>query len=319
MLGHQVGCRLAGRKIDSLPLAIEDLRLVGLRVDPQFVVVGRFLGGDLRDDLHRLAGREHAVHPGGRDPDPLLAATHPQAVELRAVEELAEDQWDLLAHDPRSVVLHPHPEARGRVAHRLDADPDLGEDARLLAGVERVVDRFLDAREERLAGRIKTEQVAVLREELAHRNVALAGREGLGCGPALRRGGGRSVDRRGARCRRLSAGQILPDGRGLDGGFLHRCDGGGGGGSGGGLLGPCLGENGCDRGGKRGFCPVSDREPGDRHVGGWAEYSGFAGGSSPAAATLRGPGTLPAGKRRHRCRATTDSSIRHQPKPPMGR
>jgi hypothetical protein len=68
-------------------------------------------------------------------------------------------------------------------------DPDLGEDARFLAGIERVVDRFLDAREERLAGRIEPEQMAVLREELADRDVALAGGKGLGRVAALRRRG----------------------------------------------------------------------------------------------------------------------------------
>ena len=315
MLGHQVGCRLAGRKIDSFPLAVEDLRLVGFRVDPQLVVVGRLLEGGLRDDLHRLAGREHAVHPGGRDPDPLLAAAHPQAVELRAVEELAEDQRDLLAHDPRAVVLHPHAEARGGVAHRLNVDPDLGKDARFLAGIERVVDRFLDAREERLAGRIEPEQMAVLREELAHRDVALAGGKGLGRGAALRRRGRGRVER----CRWLRSGMILQGRRGLDSGFLHRRDGSGCGGSGGELLGHGLVKTWESVGETGSKALLSRREEGDRRLGRWAEYSGFAGGSSPATATLRGPGTLPAGKRRHRCCATTDASIRHQPKPPVGR
>jgi hypothetical protein len=75
--------------------------------------------------------------------------------------------------------------------------PDLREDARLLAGIERVVDRLLHAREQRLAGRVEPEEVAVLGKELADRDVALAGGEALGGGPALRgslgRGGGLAV------------------------------------------------------------------------------------------------------------------------------
>ena len=72
----------------------------------------------MRDDLHRLAGREHAVHAGGADADALLAAAHPQAVELRAVEQLAEDQRNLLLDDARAVVLHADLEAIG--AGRFD-------------------------------------------------------------------------------------------------------------------------------------------------------------------------------------------------------
>jgi hypothetical protein len=130
--------------------------------------VGGVLGIDLGDDLHRLAGGEHAVHAGGRDADALLAAAHPQPVKLRPIEQLAEDQRDLLADDAGAVVLHAHPVAGAALAHLLDVHPDLGKDARLLAGVEGVVHRFFHAREQRLAGRVEPEQVAVLGEELAH-------------------------------------------------------------------------------------------------------------------------------------------------------
>ena len=49
--------------------------------------------------------------PGRRDADALLAALLLQAVELRAVEQLAEDLGDLLAHDAGAVVLHRDAEA----------------------------------------------------------------------------------------------------------------------------------------------------------------------------------------------------------------
>ena len=167
VLLHQFRATLAGGDVDALSLAVEDLGLIGFGVDPQFGIVGGMLGVDLGDDLHRLARGEHAVHAGGRDADPLLAAAHPQPVELRPVEQFAEDQRDLLADDTRPVVLHAHPIPRTALPHRFDPHPDLGQDARLLTGVERVVDRLFDAGEQRLTRRIETEQMAVFGKELA--------------------------------------------------------------------------------------------------------------------------------------------------------
>ena len=90
-----------------------------------------------------------------------------QPVELRAVEQLPEDLRDLLLHDAGTVVLDDHAEAVLFVLDRLDLDVDVGQDAGLLAGVERVVDGLLHGREQRLARVVEAEQVAVLREELA--------------------------------------------------------------------------------------------------------------------------------------------------------
>ena len=47
VLRHQLGAALARGDVDAFPLAVQDLRLVGLRVDPQFGIVGRMLGIDL--------------------------------------------------------------------------------------------------------------------------------------------------------------------------------------------------------------------------------------------------------------------------------
>ena len=97
--------RFAGRNVVAFAAAVEDLGQVSLGVDLDFVVMRRLARGNLGDDLYRLARGEHAVHASGADADALLAAAHAQAVELRAVEQLAEDQGDLFLEDAGAVVL----------------------------------------------------------------------------------------------------------------------------------------------------------------------------------------------------------------------
>ena len=187
----------------SIFLLLEDPRLVLLGVDLHFEIVRRRARAGARDDLHRLAGGQLRVHAGGRDADALLAAAHAQPVKLRAVEQLREDPRDLLAHDAGAVVDHGDAEAvrlarRRRVAAvgcDFDLDDDLGQNARLLAGVERIVDGFLDAGEERLARIVEAQQMAVLGEELRDRDLALA-RAHLGCRYGRLRRGSLGVDRR---------------------------------------------------------------------------------------------------------------------------
>ena len=163
---------------------------------------------DLRHDLDRLAGGQQAVHAGGADADALLAAAHPQAVELRAVEQLAEDQRDLLLEDAGAVVLHADLEAV--LAGALDVDPDFGQDAGLFAGVQGVVDRLLDGGQQGLAGVVEAQQVAVLGEELADGDVALAGGHRLGGGAAPRPRRGRAVA--AGRVARAGAAAVGTDG-----------------------------------------------------------------------------------------------------------
>src|SRR6185369_2815482 len=111
-----------------------ELELVRLRLLP-----------GARDDADGLAGRQQAVHARRGDADALLAAALAELVELAAVEKLPEDPGDLLADDAGAVVLDAHAEAVVDVlADWEDLDRDLGQDPGLLAGVERVVDRFLD-------------------------------------------------------------------------------------------------------------------------------------------------------------------------------
>ena len=158
--------------------AVQDLGQVAFRIDLDLVVVCRFAGRNLGDDLHWLAGRQHAVHAGGADADALLAAAHSQAVKLRAVEQLAEDQRDLLLEDARAVVLDADLEAVD--AGRLDVNPDLRQDAGFLTGIQRIVNRFLDRGKQGLAGVVEAEQVAVLGKELTDRDIPLAGGHRLG-------------------------------------------------------------------------------------------------------------------------------------------
>ena len=101
--------------------APEDFWTVALGVDLQLVIVrGRPLR-DLGHDLHRLAGRQQAVHAGGADADALLAAAHPHTMEVRAVEQLRKDPGYVLANDPRSIVRDGNPEARGLAGRRHGA------------------------------------------------------------------------------------------------------------------------------------------------------------------------------------------------------
>src|SRR5690242_20191540 len=102
----------------------------------------RLLGVDFGDDFYRLAGRLHAVHAGRADADALLTATLAEAVEFRAVQQLAEDQRNLLFDNAGAVILDANLVAV--VAGRLDMDPDFWQNAGLFTGVERVIDRLLD-------------------------------------------------------------------------------------------------------------------------------------------------------------------------------
>ena len=103
-------------------------------------------------------------------------------MKFRAVQQLAENLGNLRFDNARPVVLHADLVAVG--AGGFDVDPNLGQDAGFLAGVERVVDRFLDGGEQGLARIVETEQVPVLGKKFADRNVALAGGHRLGRGPA---------------------------------------------------------------------------------------------------------------------------------------
>src|SRR5690606_21348850 len=81
-----------------------------------------------------------------------------------------EDARDLALDDAGAIVLDGD-EALPVAMPHLDAD--LGKYSRLLTGVERIVHRFLDRRDERLRRRVEPEQVPVLQEELGNGDLAL--------------------------------------------------------------------------------------------------------------------------------------------------
>ncbi len=173
--------RAQARRREVLRLLVErDFGAVGLGVHRQLDVVRWLLGARLGVNHHGLAGGDEAVHACRGDADALLAATHLQTVELGPIEQPAEDVLNLLAHDARAVVDDGDAVARALRGgwpvglQVLDRDRDVGQDARLLARVEGVVDSLLDGGQQRLAGVVEAEQVPVLREELADGDVALA-------------------------------------------------------------------------------------------------------------------------------------------------
>ncbi len=157
-----------------------DLGLVFGGVHRQFDMVGGLLFVGLGVDDHGLAGGHESVHAGRGDPDALLTPGHLEPVELGAVEQLAEDVFYLAPDDAWAIVRDRDLVAaglggRGRGLEFLDFDLDIRQDARFFAGVQGVVDRFLDRRQEGLAGVVEPEKVPVLGKELGDRDLALLG------------------------------------------------------------------------------------------------------------------------------------------------
>jgi hypothetical protein len=66
-------------------------------------------------------------------------------------------------------------------------NPYFRRDTRLFTGIQRIIDGFLDRRQQCLAWVIETEKVAILGEKFADRNTLLVGRHGFGgCSSAAR-------------------------------------------------------------------------------------------------------------------------------------
>ncbi len=164
--------RVPALLVRRLDLQLDARSVLHVPRDRALVVAGRRL---LRGQLP--VGDDHGLVSLGVDldlelVDSLLAARLPQGVELGAIEKLAEDAGNLRLHDAGAVVLDHDAEAS--LADLGDHDREIRKDSRFLAGVQRVVHGLLDGREQRLRGAVETQQVAVLGEELADRDLALA-------------------------------------------------------------------------------------------------------------------------------------------------
>ncbi len=102
-------------------------------------------------------------------------------MEARAVEELPEHFGHLLFRDARPVVLDDEAVVVARLG---DFHVDVGLDARLLRGVERVVHRLLDGGDQPAGSAVEAQHVLVLLEELGDGDLPLALRQLL-CDPRL--------------------------------------------------------------------------------------------------------------------------------------
>jgi len=156
----------------------DDVRLISFCVDAQIDFERGSTLSRFRRDGDGFSGGELRVQTGGADADSLLPAAHFQSMEFRSVEELRKDFWNLRFDDARTVVLD-H-DAKTIFGELDDLDDEVGQNSRLFASVERVVDSFFDGREQSLCRIVEAEEMPVLREELTHRDVALACAHRLG-------------------------------------------------------------------------------------------------------------------------------------------
>jgi len=125
-------------------LVNDNLGLILLGVDLKFVVVGRFPRRRSRRNPDWLAGSQQTVHARGGDAYSLLPPGHLESVELRPVQQLAEDIWDLGFHDAGTVVLNRHdvPVPAIAVLDRRSDSCDLRQYACLFACVQSIIDSF---------------------------------------------------------------------------------------------------------------------------------------------------------------------------------
>ena len=173
VIGNILVSLFAGRYVFTVAFAVDDLRLVTPCIDLNLEVMRRLFRRRHRDDFHRLTRSEHAVHTGSTDADSLLAAAHPQPMEFRSVEQLAENQRDLFLDDSWTVILNADLEAVR--AGGFDMYPDFRNNVCLFACIQRVVHGLFYRGEQRLARVVESEKMAIFGEKLADGDVALFG------------------------------------------------------------------------------------------------------------------------------------------------
>ena len=172
----------ARRNVYAFAFAVDDLRLVPLGVDLNFEVMGRL-------SWRRSCEMIFTGLPVVSTPY-MPAALMPMPCWPRLIRR----RWNFEPYSSLPKIsgicfltmpgpLSCTPTLKRLVPVGFDVHPDLGQDAGFFAGVERVVDRFLHRRQQGLARIVEAEQVPVLGEELADRNIALLGGHRLGRGP----------------------------------------------------------------------------------------------------------------------------------------
>ena len=105
-------------------------------------------------------------------------------MEFRTVQQFSENQRDLFLHNSRTIVLDTDLETVR--ACGLDVHPDFRNDAGFFAGIQRIVDGLFYSSEQGLARIVESEQMPVLGEELADRDIALFRRHAFGGYPPAR-------------------------------------------------------------------------------------------------------------------------------------
>ena len=160
------------RRLPLHHLVDDDLRRVLARVDLDFVIMSRLFGPGARCDRDRFPGGQQSVHAGCRNPDALLSPGLLQRVKLRSIEQLPEDLGDLRFDNSGAVVFNG--DSKAIFGQLLDLDFQHGQNSRFLAGVQRIVDRFLDGRQKRLLRIVESEKMAVFAEKFGNRNFPLA-------------------------------------------------------------------------------------------------------------------------------------------------
>ena len=106
------------------PVPVKDFGIVRFRVDTNDKEHRRLTLRRFRQRFEGFACGEKSVHSSGADSDPLLSATHAQAMEFRPVKELSIDERNLLGFDPRPGILHAY--AVSRIGHANDLHPYFG-------------------------------------------------------------------------------------------------------------------------------------------------------------------------------------------------
>jgi hypothetical protein len=126
--------------------------------------------GRLGDDGGAASVGELGPSRDRRDADALLAAAATAAAELGAGQVFAENLDDIFDFEAGTVVLDPNPDRVGvlprPLADLFDEDRNLGQNAGVLAGVERVIDGFLDGRQDRLGVGREADLLEILRKIL---------------------------------------------------------------------------------------------------------------------------------------------------------